>query len=215
MAARTVLHAVSPHVLLRPGDWPAAASVTGYWFLHDTEADTDALPPDLAAFLDAGEPPVFVGFGSMPSPDPAATTRTVLDAVARTGQRAILATGWGGLTSGEVSGDVFLAADVPHHLVLPRTSVVVHHGGAGTTAAAVAAGRPQVICPFVADQPFWGRRMAHLGVAPPPISQRRLTAAKLAQAIDHAAGFASEAAELGSRVRAEQGVHEAVRQLAR
>ncbi|MFF1613436.1 nucleotide disphospho-sugar-binding domain-containing protein [Amycolatopsis sp. NPDC058278] len=83
--------------------------------------------------------------------------------------------------------------------------MVVHHGGAGTTAAAVAAGRPQVICPFVADQPFWGRRMAHLGVAPPPISQRRLTAVKLAEAIDQAAGFASEAAELGSRVRAERG----------
>ncbi|HEY3465087.1 MAG TPA: nucleotide disphospho-sugar-binding domain-containing protein [Amycolatopsis sp.] len=89
----------------------------------------------------------------------------------------------------------------------------MHHGGAGTTAAAVAAGRPQVICPFVADQPFWGRRMAHLGVAQPPIAQPRLTAAKLAEAIDRAAGIASVAAELGGRVRAERGEHEAVRQL--
>ncbi|MBE8525412.1 glycosyltransferase family 1 protein [Amycolatopsis sp. H6(2020)] len=205
----TVLHAVSRHVLPRPGDWPDTASVTGYWFLHDT----GALPPDLASFLDAGDPPVYVGFGSMSGTDPAATTRIVLDAVARTGRRAILATGWGGLAPGEVPGSVFVATDVPHHLVLPRTSVVVHHGGAGTTAAAVAAGRPQVICPFVADQPFWGRRMAHLGVAPPPIPQRRLTAAKLADAIDRAAGFAADAAQLGSRVRAERGVHEAVRQL--
>jgi sterol 3beta-glucosyltransferase len=211
----TVLHAVSPHVLPRPGDWPDTASVTGYWFLHDTEAETSALPPVLTSFLDAGDPPVYLGFGSMSGPDPAATTRMVLDAVARTGRRAILATGWGGLAPGEVPGNVFVATDVPHHLVLPRTAVVVHHGGAGTTAAAVAAGRPQVICPFVADQPFWGRRMAHLGVAPPPISQRRLTAAKLAEAIDHAAGFAPAAADLGSRVRVERGVHEAVRQLAR
>ncbi len=211
----TVLHAVSPQVLPRPGDWPDTASVTGYWFLHDTEAEIGALPPDLECFLDAGEPPVFVGFGSMSGPDPAATTRTVLDAVAQTGRRAVLATGWGGLAPGEVPGSVFVAAEVPHHLVLPRTSVVVHHGGAGTTAAAVAAGRPQVVCPFVADQPFWGRRMAQLGVAPSPVPQRRLTAAKLAEAIGHAAGFAAAAAELGSRVRAERGVHEAMRQLVR
>jgi sterol 3beta-glucosyltransferase len=211
----TVLHAMSPHVLPRPGDWPDTASVTGYWFLEDTYATPSLLPSGLADFLDAGDPPVFVGFGSMSGTDPAATTRMVLGAVARSGRRAILATGWGGLNPKEVPGNVFVASDIPHHLVLPRTSVVVHHGGAGTTAAAVAAGRPQVICPFVADQPFWGRRMAHLGVAPPPLRQRRLTADGLAEAIELANGFAPEATELGSQVRAERGVYEAVRQLTR
>lgn len=210
----TVLHAVSPHVLPRPGDWPGTASITGYWFLHDTEPAHDELQPDLAEFLDRGEPPVFVGFGSMSGPDPAATTHVVLDAVRQAGRRAVIATGWGGLTSTETPDDVFVTEEAPHHLLFQRVSVVVHHGGAGTTAAAVAAGRPQVVCPFVADQPFWGRRMTRLGVAPPPIHQRRLTAAGLAEAIEEAAALAPAAEDLGRRVRGEHGLPAAVRLLA-
>ncbi|MFD2470648.1 glycosyltransferase [Amycolatopsis silviterrae] len=212
--AATVLHAVSPQVLPRPGDWPATASVTGYWFLHDAEPGSSRLPPGLAEFLDRGDPPVFVGFGSMSGTDPAATTRVVLEAVRRSGRRAVLGTGWGGLDSAQQSKDVFVAREVPYPVLFPRVSAVVHHGGAGTTAAAAAAGRPQVVCPFVADQPFWGRRMARLGVAPPPVHQRRLTAAGLAEAIERTTALVPAAEDLGRRVRAEQGLAVAVRSLA-
>ncbi|WP_252446110.1 glycosyltransferase [Pseudonocardia humida] len=209
-----VLNAVSRHVVRPPADWPPSVTTTGYWFLP---AATD-LPAELAAFLAAGEPPVLVGFGSMAGPDPAGTAAVVLAAVAGLGVRAILATGWGGLRPDRLPEGVIAVEQVPHDLLLPHVAAVVHHGGAGTTGAAAAAGRPQVICPFVADQPFWGRRMHDLGVAPPPVPQRRLSAERLAAALrlalsDTAVGAA--ATELGHRIREEDGVGAAVTQLER
>jgi sterol 3beta-glucosyltransferase len=210
-SAAPVLHAFSRHVLPRPADWPDAATVTGYWRLGSAE-DTE-LPAGLAEFLEAGEPPVFVGFGSMSGLDPDGTTRTVITAAKRTGLRVVLAAGWGGLTS--MPGDgVFTVRDVPHDLLFPHVAAVVHHGGAGTIGAAVTAGRPQVVCPFVADQTFWGRRMHALGVAPPPIHQTKLTADRLATAIEAAVDRTPAAAALGSLVRGEDGVREAVVRLA-
>jgi sterol 3beta-glucosyltransferase len=212
-APAPVLHAISRHVLPRPADWPATATVTGYWFLPGTEP----LPPALVEFLDAGDPPVFVGFGSMAGPDPAATTATVLAGVRRAGMRAVVGTGWGGLTTqpaDTTSDDVFVVHDVPFDLLFPRVAAVVHHGGAGTIAIAAATGKPQVVCPFVADQPFWGRRMHDLGVAPEPIRQRHLTADRLAAAIEQTiAEHTAAAAELGELVRAENGLRDAVREL--
>ena len=202
----TVLNAVSRHVVAPPADWPSTVATTGYWFLP---APASALPRGLAAFLEAGAPPVFIGFGSMAGPNPAATTKTVLAAVAKAGVRAILATGWGGLSTADLPDDVIVVDHVPHDLVLPHVAAVVHHGGAGTTAAAAAAGRGQVICPFVADQPFWGRRMHALGVAPPPIGQHRLTTERLAAAITCAVSdpeIRGNAEVLGTRIRAEHGV---------
>jgi sterol 3beta-glucosyltransferase len=208
-----VLHAISRHVLPRPADWPATAAMTGYWFLTDPEPAP--LPQALTEFLDAGEPPVFIGFGSMFGADPAATTATVLAAARQAGVRAIIGTAWGGLTP-ETGSDVFAIGEVPFDQLFPKVAAVIHHGGAGTIAAAAAAGRPQVVCPFVADQPFWGDRMRQLGVAPEPIHQRRLDPDRLAAAIDRAAtdpALAIAADGLGQLIRTENGVHEAVRQL--
>ena len=209
-----VLHAISRHVLPRPADWPASADMTGYWFLGESQA---ALSDDLLDFLDSGEPPVFVGFGSMPSPDPAATTSLVLKALARAGVRAVIGRGWGALAPTNVPGSVFVVDESPFDLLFPRMAAVVHHGGAGTIASATAAGRPQVVCPFVADQPFWGRLMQARGVAPAPIRQRQLTVDKLAAAITEAVTdptLAKSAARLGELVRAETGTREAVDRLA-
>lgn len=141
----------------------------------------------------------------------------MLAAIARAGVRAVLATGWGGLTaSREPAAGVFAVDQVPHDLLLPHVAAVVHHGGAGTTGAPVAAGRPQVICPFVADQPLWGDRMHALGVAPAPVDQRALSAERLADRIldvltDPTLGGA--AAELGERIQRENRVAVAVREL--
>ena len=210
-----VLHAISPAVLPRPDDWPDTAEMTGYWFTPAPPAKSD---PDLAAFLAAGPPPVFVGFGSMTGKDPAATTRTVLDALDTAGVRGILATGWGGMTSAPNMRHLILSGDVPHEMVFPRCAAIVHHGGAGTTADAARAGRPQVVCPFVADQPFWARRMHRLGVAPQPIDQRQLTTAKLATAIGHTVTdttMADTAGRLGEHIRGENGATSAVDALER
>jgi sterol 3beta-glucosyltransferase len=205
-----VLHGISPSVLPRPGDWPATAQMTGYWFL-DSPAGDASLAPRVKELLAADPPPVYVGFGSMAGPDPAAATGVVLEALRLAGVRAVIGTGWGGLPETVSQGHVF-ASELPHDVVFPRCSVIVHHGGAGTTAAAARAGRPQVICPFVADQPFWGRRMQHLGVAPAPIDQRRLTAESLAAAIRQALtpSMARTAEGIGERIRAEDGITTAV-----
>ncbi|MBB4911594.1 glycosyltransferase [Actinophytocola algeriensis] len=128
---------------------------------------------------------------------------------------AVIGTAWGGLTTEAIdstSNDVFAIDQVPFHQLFPRVAAVIHHGGAGT----VAAGRPQVVCPFVADRPFWGQRVHDLGVAPAPVGQRHLDVDRLAAAIEQAVRdtrLASAATRLGRQVRAEDGVREAVRQL--
>lgn len=206
-----VLYAISAHLVPRPADWPGHAHLTGYWFLDSAESFT---PPDeLVAFLDSGDPPVYVGFGSMAGRDPARMARIVVEALQRAGVRGILATGWGGLKTGDLPDTVVAITDAPHDWIFPRVAAVVHHGGAGTTAAGLRAGRPTVVCPFILDQFFWGRRGEALGTGPSPIPQQKLTSDKLAEAITQATsdpGIAAAAAAIGCGLRAEDGVANAV-----
>ena len=213
---RPVLLGYSEHVVPHPPDWPPTFHTTGYWFLEDEDGWTP--PPALVEFLEAGEPPVCVGFGSMTGRDPGALTRLVVDAVARSGRRALLLSGWGGLDDSALPPGVLRIAEAPHSWLFPRVAAVVHHGGSGTTAAALRAGRPMVVVPHLGDQPFWGVRMRALGVAPPPIARPKLTAEKLARAIRTVSsdeGMRRRADDLGRRIRAEDGVATAVRLLGR
>jgi sterol 3beta-glucosyltransferase len=206
-----VLLCFSRHLVPPPPDWPESVRVTGYWFLD--EGQTWQPPLRLVEFLDDGPPPVVIGFGSMSGRDPGHTARVVLEALARSGQRGLIVTGWGGLSVSDPPREVHVTGFAPYDWLLPRVAAVVHHGGAGTTAAGLRAGKPTVICPFVADQPFWGRRVGVLGVGPPPIPQRKLTAGRLAAAIQQAvtdAQMQRRAAELGARIRSEHGVANAV-----
>ena len=209
-----VLYGFSRHVVPPPRDWPASVHVTGWWTL---EAPSDYAPPaHLARFLAEGPPPVYVGFGSMTPRDAHALTRTVLDGVARAGQRAVLLRGWGGL--GDAEGGALpswacVVDDVPHAWLFPRMTAIVHHGGAGTTGAALRSGMPSVLVPLFADQPFWGERVRTLGVGPAPIMRPRLTADRLAHALAQATGNAAmreRAARLGALLRAEDGIAAAV-----
>ena len=206
-----VLHCYSPHVLPQPTDWPETAVTTGYWFL---EQQDDWQPPtDLVDFLDAGPPPIYVGFGSISGRDPAKTTQIIVDALTQTGQRGILATGWGGLASADLPETIFPLESAPHDWLFPRVAAVVHHGGAGTTAAGLRAGKPTIICPFFGDQPFWGRRIAALGVGPQPIPQKKLTIDRLAAAMKLAVEdeqMQAQAMSLGEKLRAEDGIGNAV-----
>jgi sterol 3beta-glucosyltransferase len=206
------LYCYSPHVVSVPADWDDSAHVTGYWILDEKR---DWQPsPDLTAFLEAGAPPVYVGFGSMVAEDPQKMTRTVIEALQQSGQRGIIATGWGGLRDADLPPTIFKLQEAPHDWLFPRMAAVVHHGGAGTVAAGLRAGKPTVICPFIADQPFWGNRIRDLGVGPAPISQKKLTVDNLAAAIHTVAtdtGMRDRAAILGEKLCAEDGVGNAVK----
>ena len=107
--------------------------MTGYWFLDGEDAWTP--PQDLVEFMDAGEPPVYIGFGSMAGRSPEELSRLIVEALARCGRRGVLLTGWGGLHAGQAPDNVFVAESIPHSWLFPRTAAVVHHGGAGTTAS--------------------------------------------------------------------------------
>ena len=203
------LHGYSRHVLPMPTDWGAEDRVTGYWFLD--QATGWEPPQPLLRFLDQGPPPVYVGFGSMPAEDGERLTRLVLDALERSGQRGVLATGWGGLDATANSDRVHVLDRAPHDWLFPRCAAVVHHGGAGTTHEGLRWGRPSIICPVFGDQPFWGRRVMELGAGPTPLPQKRLTAEGLAAALEavKSPAMASRAAEIGAAIREEPGAEAA------
>ena len=211
LAATPLLGAYSPQVILPPSDWPSTAHITGYFFLDRPKGWQP--PHDLLAFLEAGEPPVYVGFGSMAGQDPERLSALVLDALAQCGRRGVVATGWGGLRADRLPAGVFVLDAVAHGWLFPRMAAVVHHGGAGTTAEALRAGVPSVIVPFIVDQPFWGARVQQLDVGPKPIPLKQLTARRLSDAIQHAVsdtGLRRRAGAMGGALRAEDGLARAV-----
>jgi vancomycin aglycone glucosyltransferase len=148
--------------VLAPWQRPAPLDVvqTGAWILRDERP----LPPELEAFLDAGTPPVYVGFGSIPLRDPKETARVVIESIRSLGRRAIVASGWAELGLIDGQRDCFPIGEVNQQALFRRVSAVIHHGGAGTTTAAARAGAPQVVVPQLGDQPYWGRRVAELGL---------------------------------------------------
>jgi sterol 3beta-glucosyltransferase len=206
-----VLYGYSPSVIPKPRDWGDWIHVTGYWFL-EREAWSPA--PELEEFLKSGAPPVYVGFGSMTDRDPERITETVLGALQESRQRGLLLTGWGGLTQEDLPQKVFKLDSAPHDWLFPRMKALVHHGGAGTTAAGLAAGKPTVIVPFFGDQTFWGKRVFELGAGPHPIERSKLSAGALAAAIRQATEsptMRARAASLGENIREERGLEEALR----
>lgn len=205
-----VLYGFSPNVVPPPGDWPETTHATGYWFLDG--ADDWTPPADLVDFLDDGDTPVYVGFGSMAGRDAERTTRVVFEALRRADRRAVVVTGWGGLQPSDVPDRVYVAESVPHDWLFPRMDAVVHHGGVGTTAEGLRAGTPTIVCPFFGDQPFWGKQVHDLGVGAAPIPQDELTPDKLAGALDaaRAPDVVATAERLGEQIRAEDGIARAV-----
>lgn len=210
----TKLYAYSEAVVPRPADWDESSVITGYWFL---DAPANWQPdPELVRFIQEGTTPVYIGFGSMFMYGGKQRTEIALQALRSAGQRGILATGWGGLTGENTSRDIFVLDAAPHDWLFPKVAAIVHHGGAGTTGAALRAGKPQIICPFVGDQFFWGRRMADLGVSPLPIPQIKLTAERLADAIKYAVtntNLQQRASSIGETIRAENGIECAVKHI--
>ena len=207
----TSLCMVSPSVVPRPDDWEDHMHMTGYWFLDEGRDWTP--DPMLQTFLDAGEPPVYIGFGSMASKDPAHITKVVLQALEQTGLRAILATGWGGLCRVDLPGNVHMIDAAPHDALFRHVRAVVHHGGAGSTAAGLRAGLPTLVCPLTVDQPFWGKRVRDLGCGPEPQSLRRLAPDRLAAGLEALVtdqGYRDQASALAGAIASEDGVGSAI-----
>jgi vancomycin aglycone glucosyltransferase len=178
LSERTVLAADRPLAPL-PGDGPDASEQIPC--LHPRGGDP--LPEKLERFLAAGPPPVYLGFGSMTDPDPVATTGRLLAAIGALGCRALISRGWAGLGAGGLPENVMAIETVSHARLFPRVAAVVHHGGAGTTHTAARAGVPQIVIPHVLDQFYFARRVHELGVAPPAIPRRKLTAVRLAETV--------------------------------
>jgi vancomycin aglycone glucosyltransferase len=199
---RSPLLAADPLLGPAPADTDLAIEALGC--LHPFAPEP--LPAKLEAFLQAGEPPVYVGFGSMTDPAPEATTRIVLDAIAMTGCRAVLCEGWAGLGVGALPEDVCVVGSVSHAALFPRVAAVAHHGGAGTTTTAARAGVPQIVIPHVLDQFYWAKRVQTLGLGPPPLRRSRLDVASLTALLREVVGnelLAERTAEVGARMRRE------------
>lgn len=207
---------VSPLVVPHPRDAPDRVVTTGYWV---EPLDPEYSPPaDLEAFLQAGRPPVYLGFGSMPSSDPDALVDLMVTALRRAGRRGLVHGNWDGWHPDHLPDDVLLIDPVPHEWLFPRTAAVVHHGGAGTTAAAARAGVPQLVVPHFGDQPYWGRRVSRLGIGPAPVPRRDLDADRLTTAITRLTGdenLRARAELVGTQIRAEDGVGTAVETIRR
>ncbi len=201
----------SPSVTTKPKDWPNRVHLTGYWFL---DAPDDFIPPaNLVEFLKAGSPPVYIGFGSMGGEEAQKISKIALKALDKTNQRGIFLSGWGGMEKSDLPDTVFQIDNIPHSWLFPQMACIVHHGGAGTTAANFRAGVPSVIIPFFGDQPFWAYQAEKLGVNPSLINRKNLTVDTLAQAITNAVenqSIQKQAAILGEKIRSENGVKEVV-----
>ncbi|MBI5670641.1 MAG: glycosyltransferase family 1 protein [Chloroflexi bacterium] len=205
-----VIQGFSQWVIPRQPEWGSHVHTTGYWLLDESGWKP---PEDLLSFLDAGEPPVFIGFGSMPVPEPQKTTALIVEALKESGKRGIVHAGWAKLGSTELPDTVFLLDYAPYAWLFPRMSAVVHHGGSGTTGLALRSGAPSMVIPFTADQPFWGARTHALGVGPVPILFSSLTVDNLAQAIrtmGDSTGMQRQAVHLHKLIAEENGVQRAV-----
>jgi sterol 3beta-glucosyltransferase len=209
---RRRLLAYSSQLLKRSPYWPENIQVVGNFQLR--ESSVWQPPAALSAFLTAGSKPIYIGFGSMLGDDKAAFSQKIIDAIRASGQRAIIATGWGGLDVVPDS-DTFVIDAVPHDWLFPRVALAVHHGGAGTTAAAARAGIPSVVIPFFGDQPFWAWCLQQAGVAPAALPRKNFQPQALADAIGIALSEAMQARArmLGEQLSKEDGVGNAIAQL--
>ncbi|PNT05543.1 hypothetical protein POPTR_014G178300v4 [Populus trichocarpa] len=202
----------SPHLAPKPKDWGPKIDVVGFCFL---DLASNYEPPEpLLKWLEAGQKPIYIGFGSLPVQEPEKMTQTIVEALEQTGQRGIINKGWGGLGNlAEPKDFIYLLDNCPHDWLFLQCKAVVHHGGAGTTAAGLKAACPTTIVPFFGDQPFWGERLHARGVGPPPIPVDEFSLTKLVEAIHFMLDpkVKERAVELAKDMENEDGVDGAVK----
>ncbi|VVD77616.1 glycosyl transferase [Pandoraea iniqua] len=207
-----MLYGISPSLVPRPADWPENAQICGQWVSPSAEWPA---PQALTDFLAAGDAPIYVGFGSMTGFDTEKLLAETVTAVA--GRRALFYPGWSGANTSGLPSNFHVLGDTPHDWLFPKTSLVIHHGGSGTSHSATRAGVPSVVVPFAGDQWFWADRLRRAGVADEALSGRSLRAASLAKRIEFAERTTtkSRARELGEQMRSEAGLRNAVNAIER
>lgn len=208
-----ILHGFSEHVVPRPADWPAHLQITGYWW--PSEPDNWSPPGQLVDFLQAGPPPVFVGLGSTATARGPELSDTISTALRTTRTRAVVQTGWAGLHC--TGDDILMVDELPHSWLFPRVAAVVHHCGAGTTAATLRAGVPSVPVTGIMDQPFWAKRLRLLGTAPGALRRATLTVEDLSAAISKVRddpSYRSRAQHLSRLLAGEDGAGTATHRIA-
>jgi sterol 3beta-glucosyltransferase len=206
-AEQPTIYGFSSAVFPKPSDWGEHMYVTGYFFLE--QKSTWEPSQALVNFLEAGSAPIYIGFGSLNFMNNAQTVQLILEAVKRTGQRAVLSTSWSGIQEVDVPEDVCVIDSAPHQWLFPRVKAVVHHGGVATTAVGLRAGRPTTIVPIGLDNPFWARQMHRIGAGPKPIAAKNLTVDALEQSIQEMLNnsiIQERAHAIGEQIRNEDGV---------
>lgn len=171
----------SPGLIPKPKDWGPEIDIAGFVFLE--LASSFKPPEDLVQFLEAGPEPIYIGFGSIVVDDPDRFTSIIFEAVKRSGVRALVSKGWGGLGSDDKPENVYMLDNTPHDWIFPKVSAVIHHGGAGTSAIGLKCGKPTMVVPFFGDQPFWGAMIAKAGAGHEPVPYKQLTVEKLVEGI--------------------------------
>ncbi len=210
-----VLYAFSPSIIPPPSDWDESRVVTGYWQLERSPSWQP--DPSLLTFIGEGSRPIYIGFGSMSRTEHISVIMEAVEAVYRHGHRGVIQVAAEKI-AGRTLPDGFIRVDyVPHEWLFPHMAALIHHGGAGTTAAGLRAGVPMVVVPFYGDQPFWGRLVQRRTGGPAPIPRRQLSKKRLQQALQDALAepVQTTAAALGRIIQSENGVSEAVSQIER
>ncbi|MEM9102256.1 MAG: glycosyltransferase [Pseudomonadota bacterium] len=205
------LCSVSPAVIPKPIDWNDNTHMTGYWFLE--EKNTWQPPKELVEFIESGPTPIYIGFGSMTTKKPQELAMTVINSLISINARAIIATGWGALQLTHVPKNIFIIEQAPHEYLFKYVKGVVHHGGAGTTAAGLRGGLPTLICPCAVDQPFWGKRVHDLGCGPLPLPIKKITQESLTERLKDlltTTHYQENATNLSKQIQREKGVDKAI-----
>ncbi|RAR43883.1 glycosyltransferase [Paenibacillus sp. MDMC362] len=206
-----VLYGCSPSIIPFDPKWKDRVCMEGFWFLEDTDWDP---PRELESFIASGSSPIVISYSSMPLKHPDHVLEMTMQALRQTGQRGIILVGWSGMqVSGNGAENILCIQEAPHAWLFPRAAGVIHHGGAGTTAAVLRAGKPMTISPFNADQPFWAKRIYELGVSTKPIPEKSMSVASLAERIAELTSDSTLTANvmaLSDKISEERGVDRTV-----
>jgi len=205
------LNLIAASTALSPsGELPSNHKTTGVWSLPEQDYKP---PANLVDFIEEGPPPIIISFGSMGGSDGTETTEILIDAIRITDQRSVIQAGWGLLGSEDTEKNIYFTDYVPHNWLFPKGSCVIHHGGAGTTAAVCKAKVPSIVVPHIADQFYWGKRLSNIGVSPKSLPRRNLTAKRLAgriQQVMNTPAMSEKAESLGTQMASEDGLTTAV-----